>query len=103
MDCIIQRLISFFKILCDHFMSFVFENLFKNQSERHDLKTRLWLFFSPFLFPPKERGKKKRRMKNRDQKSCLSARSSYRCQFTFLSKLLNIFHMHDLKHLYFLF
>ena len=35
------------------------------------------LFFSPFLFPPKKEGKKKRRMniKNRDQNSCLSTRS----------------------------
>ena len=36
-------------------------------------KARLWLFFSPFFFPPK---KEKRRMnsKNRDFRSCLSAR-----------------------------
>ena len=42
-------------------------------------KPRLLLYFSSFLFPPKERGKKKRRLnsKNRDQKSCLSARSCY--------------------------
>ena len=35
------------------------------------------VIFLPFLFPPKKRGKKKRRMKskNRDLKSCLSARS----------------------------
>ena len=48
-----------------------------DRAERHDLKSRLWLFFSPFLFPPKIREKKKRRMnsKNRDFKSCLSARS----------------------------
>ena len=23
-----------------------------DRAERHDLKSRLWLFFSPFLFPP---------------------------------------------------
>ena len=42
-----------------------------------DLKSRLWLFFFPFLLIPKKRGKKKRKMnsKNRDFKSCLSARS----------------------------
>ena len=27
--------------------------------ERHDLKLRLWLFFSPFLFPPKKEGRRK--------------------------------------------
>ena len=27
--------------------------------ERHDLKSRLWLFFSPFLFPPKKEGRRK--------------------------------------------
>ena len=38
---------------------------------------RLWLFFSPFLFPPFKRRKKKRRMNNQSlgQKQCLSARS----------------------------
>ena len=48
-----------------------------DRAERNDLKSRLWLFFPPFLVPPKNRGKKKRRMnsKNRDFKSCLSARS----------------------------
>ena len=32
---------------------------------------RHWLFFSPFLFPPNKRGKKKRRMNNesRDKKT----------------------------------
>ena len=25
----------------------------------HDLKSRLWLFFSPFLFPPKKEGRRK--------------------------------------------
>ena len=45
--------------------------------EKHELKSRHWLFFSPFFFPPKKRGKKKRRMnsKNRDFKSCLSGSS----------------------------
>ena len=48
-----------------------------DRAERHDLKSPTWLFFSPFLFLPKKRVKKKRRMniKNRDVKSCLSARS----------------------------
>ena len=48
-----------------------------NRAERYDFWPRLWLFFSPFLFPPKKRGKNKRRMnrKNRDQKSCLSVHS----------------------------
>ena len=44
-----------------------------HRAERHDLKSRLWLFFSPFFFPPKKRGKKKRRLnsKNCDFKLCL--------------------------------
>ena len=48
-----------------------------DRAEGYDFWPRLWSFFSPFLFPPRKRGKKKRRMnsKNRDQKSCLSARS----------------------------
>ena len=41
----------------------------------------LFLLYPPslFLFPPKKRGKKKRRMnsKNRDFKSCLSAHMEY--------------------------
>ena len=46
-------------------------------TERHDLKPTL-VILNPFLFPPKKRGKKNGRMKskNRDFKSCLSARSS---------------------------
>ena len=49
----------------------------KDRTERHDLKSRLWLLFSTFLFPPKKRGKKIRRMdsKNRYFKSWLSAPS----------------------------
>ena len=44
-----------------------------DRAERHDLKSRLWLLFSPFLFPPKRRGKKKRRMnsKNRVKSFCM--------------------------------
>ena len=53
-----------------------------DQTERHYFWARLWLFFFPFLFPPKK-GKKKRRNngKNRDQKSCLSVRSISSCKF----------------------
>ena len=42
-------------------------------AERHDLR----LFVSPFLFPPKKRVKKKRKMnsKNCDFRSCLSAQT----------------------------
>ena len=59
-----------FKILFYH-------PIFQDRAERHDIRPRLWLSFFPVRFPPKIRGKKKRRMnsKNRDQKSCLSARS----------------------------
>ena len=41
------------------------------------ITTLVILWFSPFLFPPWKRGKKKRRMnsKNRDQNLCSSARS----------------------------
>ena len=43
------------------------------------LLTTTLVIFSPFLFPPKKRGKKKRRMnsKNSDQKSLHSARSPW--------------------------
>ena len=37
------------------------KHIFLDRAERHDLKSRLWIFFSPFFFPPKKR-KKKRRM-----------------------------------------
>ena len=30
-----------------------------DRSERHDLKSRLWLSFSPFLFPPEKEGRRK--------------------------------------------
>ena len=58
---------------------FFFYVFFLDQTKRHDFWPRLWLFFSSFLFPPEKRGKKKRIMisKNRDQKSCLSARSFF--------------------------
>ena len=51
-----------------------------DRAERHDFRSILWIFFSHFLFPDKKRGKKKRRMnsQNRDQKTCLSARSFLR-------------------------
>ena len=47
-------------------------------SRKYGFWSRLWLFFFPFLFPPKKR-KEEMRMnsKNRDQKSCLSALSIY--------------------------
>ena len=34
--------------------------LIQDDPERNDLRSRPWLFFSPSLFPPKKRGKKKR-------------------------------------------
>ena len=37
-----------------------------DQAERHDFWPWLWLFFSPFLFPSKKRGKKKRRMNSKN-------------------------------------
>ena len=37
-----------------------------NRAERHDLKSRLWLFFSSFLFPLNKRGKKKRRINRKN-------------------------------------
>jgi hypothetical protein len=29
--------------------------ILSDQSERHEIYPRLWLFFSPFLFPPKKK------------------------------------------------
>ena len=51
-------------------IKFLFSVKFYDRAERHELKSQLWLFFSPFLFPPKKRRKKKRRInsKNCDQK-----------------------------------
>ena len=34
----------------------------KDRAEKHEFLPQLWLFFPPFLFPPKKRGKEKRRM-----------------------------------------
>ena len=31
----------------------------RDRAERHDLKSRLLLFFSPFHFPPKKEGRRK--------------------------------------------
>ena len=42
-----------------------------DRAERHDLKSRLWLFLSPFFFPPIEENKKE--WQNHDFKSSLSA------------------------------
>ena len=49
------------KILRQVFQSF-FNNLSVDRAKRHDFWPRLRLFFSPFHFPPKKRGKKKRRI-----------------------------------------
>ena len=54
------------------------KTLFEDRAEGHDFWERLWLFFSPFLFPPKIRGRKN--SKNRDQMSCLSGRSFWKAQ-----------------------
>ena len=48
--------------------------MFYDRAERHPFWLRLWFFFSPFLFSPKKEGKENEQ-KNRDSKSCLSARS----------------------------
>ena len=58
-----------------------------DRAERQDLKSRLmlWLSFSPFLFLPKRRKKKRRiNSKNRDFKSCLYARSNQHLNPDFL-------------------
>ena len=51
-----------------------YEEMKEDRAERHDLKSQLWLLFSPFLFLPNKRRKKKGRInsKKRDFKSCLS-------------------------------
>ena len=50
-------------------------NNIRRSSIKAWLLTKTLVILFPFSFPPKKRGKKKRRMnsKNRDQKSCLSA------------------------------
>ena len=55
-------------------------NQFSDRAERHDLRSRLWLFVSLFTSLLEKRGKKKRRMniKNREFKSCFSAPSNFR-------------------------
>ena len=60
-----------------HFFSAMYaQNLSKNnktkvslfdRAERYDLKSRLWLFLSPFLFPPKNRGMKKGKMNSKNR------------------------------------
>ena len=48
-----------------------------DRAERHGFLPRLWLLFSPFHFTPKQKREEEKEMnsKNRDKKSCLSARS----------------------------
>ena len=72
----ISIFVKIFKYICVRFSLFKPCHK-KDRVVKHDLKLRLWLFFPPFLVPPKNRRKKKRRMnsKNRGFKSCLSARS----------------------------
>ena len=50
---------------------------FSDRAERYDFWPRLWLFCSSFLFSPKKKSEEKKEngSKNRDQQSCLSARS----------------------------
>ena len=57
----------------------------EDRAERHDFYHDFGYSFSLFLFPTKKRGKKRKRMKskNRDQKSCLSARSQLKCALNF--------------------
>ena len=43
-----------------HFFTQIWFGKSNDRTERHDLKSLLWLSFFPFLFPPKKRGKKKR-------------------------------------------
>ena len=64
-------------------------SIFRDRAERHCFLPRLCLFFSPFLFPPIKRGRKKRRMNNqsRSQKQCLSARSFQRVPFEKSTKM----------------
>ena len=52
-------------------------NLFSWSSRKAYLLTKTLAILSPFLLPPKKRGKKKKEneSENCDQKSCLSARS----------------------------
>ena len=56
------------------FIIFLIQN---DRAESYDLKSLLWLFFSTLNFPPKIKmvEEKKINSKNRDYKSCLSARS----------------------------
>ena len=46
-----------------------------DQAKRHDFWSRFLLLNSPFLFPPKKRGKGEKNNQSGGQKACLSARS----------------------------
>ena len=54
------------KMQNNFFISYLFfSNSPIDRAERYDLKSRLWIYFSPFLFPPKKRGKRKKRMNSK--------------------------------------
>ena len=55
----ILHLVDKYALHSEPHKQFFFSRYSWDDPERHELKSRLWLFFSPFLFPLKERGKKK--------------------------------------------